>query len=68
MRCAHRRRDRRLGLADTDAPARFVSGSMFWVRLEALRPLLDAHLDEWEFEAEQGQIDGTFAHATSLTA
>lgn len=55
--------DRRLGLADTDAPARFVSGSMFWVRLEALRPLLDAHLDEWEFEAEQGQIDGTFAHA-----
>lgn len=41
----------------------FVSGSMFWVRLEALRPLLDAHLDEWEFESESGQVDGTFAHA-----
>lgn len=54
---------RRLGLYETDARADFVSGSMFWVRLPALRPLLDAHLDEWEFEAEQGQIDGTFAHA-----
>ncbi|MET3928987.1 lipopolysaccharide biosynthesis protein [Lysobacter sp. OAE881] len=41
----------------------FVSGSMFWARLEALRPVLDAHLDDWEFEAEAGQVDGTFAHA-----
>lgn len=41
----------------------FVAGSMFWGRLDALRPLLDAHLDEWEFETEQGQVDGTFAHA-----
>ena len=53
----------RLGLSTPSGPARFVSGSMFWVRLSALRPLLDAHLDEWEFEAEQGQIDGTLAHA-----
>jgi lipopolysaccharide biosynthesis protein len=36
---------------------------MFWVRLRALRPLLDAHLDPWEFDAEAGQIDGTMAHA-----
>lgn len=52
----------RLGLA-AESRGRFASGSMFWCRLEALRPLLDAHLDEWEFEPEQGQIDGTFAHA-----
>ncbi|GAB3098500.1 glycoside hydrolase family 99-like domain-containing protein [Lysobacter terrae] len=55
---------RRLGIApanpETDV---FASGSMFAVRLQAIAPLLDAHLDEWEFEPEAGQVDGTFAHA-----
>jgi len=50
-----------------DAPApdtdRFVAGSMFWTRLAALRPLLDAHLDPQLFEPERGQVDGTCAHA-----
>jgi len=41
----------------------FVAGSMFWVRLAALRPLLDAHLDVSAFEPEASQVDGTLAHA-----
>ena len=55
---------RRIGVeAPNQATTSFVAGSMFWCRLEALRSLLDAHLDEWEFEMESGQVDGTFAHA-----
>ncbi len=54
----------RLGLdPPVDADARFAAGSMFWARLDALRPVLDAHLDEWEFEPEAAQVDGTMAHA-----
>ncbi|MCH2091305.1 MAG: glycoside hydrolase family 99-like domain-containing protein [Pseudoxanthomonas sp.] len=54
----------RLGLPDIDAEGTtFASGSMFWVRLDAVRPILDAHLLPGEFETEDGQIDGTLAHA-----
>jgi lipopolysaccharide biosynthesis protein len=36
---------------------------MFWARLDALRPLLDLHPDEADFEGEAGQLAGTMAHA-----
>ncbi|PZU29988.1 MAG: hypothetical protein DI584_01280 [Stenotrophomonas sp.] len=53
----------RLGLVDSIKDQMFASGSMYWVRLQALRPLLDAHLYPSEFEPERGQIDATLAHA-----
>ena len=54
----------RMGIAaPDDALDSFISGSMFWTRIDAIAPLLDAHLDEWEFDIEAGQVDGTFAHA-----
>ncbi|MGF6710213.1 lipopolysaccharide biosynthesis protein [Luteibacter sp. W1I16] len=50
----------------------FIAGSMFWCRLSALAPLIDAPLSELEFAPEAGQVDGTMAHAVerviSLTA
>ena len=57
----------RLGIATHDPEAVFASGTMFWARVQALRPLLDAHLYPAEFEDEQGQVDGTLAHALERT-
>ncbi len=41
----------------------FPSGSMFWARTAALKPLLDLNLKVEEFDVERGQIDATIAHA-----
>ncbi|GAB3781028.1 glycoside hydrolase family 99-like domain-containing protein [Dyella agri] len=40
-----------------------IAGGMFWGRLSALRPILDAQLTGREFEADTGQTGGTLAHA-----
>jgi len=55
---------RRMGIDMPDLETdRFIAGTMFWIRLDAMLPLLDAHLGEWEFADETGQVDGTMAHA-----
>lgn len=41
----------------------FPSGSFFWARTDALRPLLDLDLSWQDFPCETGQSDGTIAHA-----
>ena len=41
----------------------FPSGSMFWARTAALRPILDLNLAPGDFAPEKGQEDGTLAHA-----
>lgn len=41
----------------------FPAGSMFWARVDALRPLYDLNLQLNEFPIERGQVDGTLQHA-----
>ncbi len=54
----------RMGFAlSRRAPLDFPSGSMFWARSAALRPLLDLALDFTDFPDESGQADATLAHS-----
>ncbi len=41
----------------------FIAGTMFWCRLDSIKPILDLHLTVEDFENESGQTDGTIAHA-----
>lgn len=47
----------------SDTILEFPSGSMFWGRSQAIRPILDLGLDFSDFPDENAQIDGTLAHA-----
>lgn len=54
---------RRMGFYGDVNSAEFVSGSMFWARLSAIRPLIEMDLLASDFAEERGQADGTIAHA-----
>lgn len=55
---------KRMGVSiDKNMVLEFPSGSMFWARSAALRPLLDVGLDFDDFVDEGGHVDGTLAHA-----
>jgi lipopolysaccharide biosynthesis protein len=41
----------------------FFAGTMFWVNLESINPLLEKFSKARFFESESGQIDATFAHS-----
>lgn len=41
----------------------YIGGTMFWARLDALKPLLTLDLMPDDFQSEHGQVDGTTAHA-----
>ncbi|PWK63305.1 rhamnan synthesis F family protein [Aminobacter sp. AP02] len=54
----------RLGLSEQQVlGAGFFAGTMFMARGDALQPIIDLNFQDDDFEAEDGQVDSTLAHA-----
>ena len=53
----------RMGIPFEDMMFLYPTGSFFWARTEAIKPLFDLKLSYEDFDEEAGQIDGTLAHA-----
>jgi len=45
----------------------FFGGTMFWCRVDFLKPLLSTNISPADFNTERGQIDTTTAHAIERT-
>lgn len=41
----------------------FFAGTMFWCRVDLLKPILNSKLSPGDFHSEAGQVDSTTAHA-----
>ncbi len=54
---------RRLGISADRFKLSFPGGSMYWIKYEALRLLQSMNFCAEDFEREEGQLDGTLAHA-----
>ena len=53
----------RLGIEYESGIFSYPLGSFFWARTDAVRPIFDMNLQLENFPEEQGQTDGTLAHA-----
>lgn len=54
---------KKLNLDEQDwVKASFIAGTMFLARTSAFKPVLKLEIKEIDFEDENGQVDGTFAH------